>query len=766
MSKATVLALCCAVFSAAFGATPFEAALDSVYQLYSSKDNAGAWSILTRLDATASPQDKFQARLELGDFLLDKKQDCSGAAGIYERLAADFPKHKDLPGVLYRLALSQELQEQFLDAARNYEKVATKYSKSAWGTDALDAIERCFRKNYQERVAFVDGFPLTRIELDDRIARNPAAYEKYEKKQGLLDTMIDNRLLYSAALKAGMAADSSFLFNLGEQRNRAMFQEWYERNVNAKAEPSEKELKAAYNKERATKYTTPEKVHAFQIQVKTKAEADELRRQLLADSALAWDSVAKKSSLAPDKDKGGDMGLFARGSQPKALEDAAFRLKVGEVSQPVAVAEGFVLLKVTEKTPKTVRSYADVKTQLSADQRQANVARIYEAVVADLKKKANVFVDTTAIEASKDTLAVVNGMVIDRKQLEARMNAIPPFFRSQFESPEGRRRILDNLVLEKLLMKEAERGKLWLVNKVVDQVLTRRAGLLIEVYKQSMTTARVSLDSAKMMADYKATLAEYREPTKVHAREISARTRERAEQLRAWAVSGRMPATVQGRALVAPDSLATLAAALEPATANVDSIVGGFALATAPALLPGTPVISAGGRNVPDLAQPARLAGPFAGTRAFGFAFNDIARTDRLYKPEFVNVTSAEQLDDLTGKPVPRDTAQARVADPARLGTYVRLETALPADFVSGLVKLDEKALSKPFKTDAGQLVVRITKKDTAQKAGFDAIAKKFSTAASRWSGGDLYWLAKDDKTRDAKLVSAAFALATRRSSS
>jgi hypothetical protein len=116
-------------------------------------------------------------------------------------------------------------------------------------------------------------------------------------------------------------------------------------------------------------------------------------------------------------------------------------------------------------------------------------------------------------------------------------------------------------------------------------------------------------------------------------------------------------------------------------------------------------------------------------------------------------------MDALIGKPAPKETTQARPVDSAKLGVYVKLGAPLPADFVSGLLKLDEKALSKPYKTDAGQLVVRITKKDTAQKAGFDAIAKKFSSAPSRWSGGDLYWLAADDKAHDAKLVKAAFAL-------
>jgi peptidyl-prolyl cis-trans isomerase C len=760
VKKILTLVLLCLVAAAGVSATTVSAALDSVYRLYVTKDMDQAYAMLQRLDAEAkSPADRFAVRLEIGDFLLDKKADYAGAEAAYTALAAAYPKHKQLPDVLYRLALSQELQEKYLEAAKNYEKVATRYSKSAFGTDALDAIERCFRKNYQDRVAFVDSFPLTRIELDDRISRNPAAYEKYDKKQQLLDTMIDNRLLYSAAIAAGITQDTAFVFNLSEQRNRAMFQEWYERSVNAKSEPTEKDLKAAYKKELATKYTTPEKVHGWQIQVATKAEADKLRGELLADTTRKFDSVAKLVSTAPDKEKGGDLGLFARGSQPKPIEQAAFKLKVGDISQPISVKDGFVIIKVTEKKPKTVRTYADVRNQLSADQKQQNSGKIYEQVIADLKKKATIVSDTTAIEQGKDTLAVVNGIVIDKAALDLRLNAIPPFYRSQFDTPEGKRRLLDNLILEKLLLKEGEAGKLWLVNKVVDQVLTRRATLLMDTYKRTMTTDKVVLDSVKLMAEYKATIQDFKEPTKVHAREITAPSLARAEQLRNWATSGKLPVMIQGRALLFPTPLPDIEAALAAPTANTDSLLGEYALAGAPALLPGKPMVSTGNKNLADLASRSKLTGPYVKPGAYGFGFSDLSRQDKLYQPELVRVERLAQLDSLLGRPAGPESGAARVADSAKLGTYVKLDQTLSADFVSGLFKLGDKAASQPLKTPAGTLVVKLTKKDTAQKATFADMAKRFSRSPSRWSGGDLYWLARDDKAQDAKLVKAAFSL-------
>lgn len=754
-----VLAAALVLLAAVAVAQDLTPKLDSVYRYYVTQDYAAAAALLDRLDQTAvRAADRFAVKLEIGDFLLDRRGDYPAAESVYNLLLEAFPKEKRRPDVIYRLALAQELQEEFLDAAKNYEQVATRYMKSTYGEDALDAIERCFRKNYQDRVAYVNGFPLTRIELDERISRNPAAYEPFEKKQQLLDTMIDNRLLYEAAVAAGVFADPELVKALWNTRNRYVFEEWYNREVNEKAEPSEKMLKAQYQRDRSAHYTTPEKVHGFQIVVPEKTTADSLRRALAANPTLVWDSLARQYSTAPDKERGGDMGLFARGVHPKPIEQAAFGLKPGQVSMPVKTDQGYTIIKVTERQPATVRPFSEVRNQILVQLRQDNVNRLYEQKVEELKRKAQVALDSNAIAEGKDTLAVVDGVAITKAQLDERIEQIPPFFRGQFQSPEGKQRILDQMVLENLILRDCEAKKTWLWNKVVDRVLGQQARLAIDRYRSLMASGKVVIDSNQVKADYRAGISEFNVPAQVHVREIAAASRDRATQLRAWAVAGRLPALVEGRGLLVTDpSRAEEIKQAFATTGNTDSLVAAHALAGSPAL-PGTPTTRVGGKEVPNAASRCRLAGPYRSSPAYGFAFADLSAEDRLFTPEIRTAETAEALSALLGETPETDSAGKVIVDSARLGTYLALEKPLPAGVAKELLKLSAGQVSEHRSTD-GVLLLKVTKKDSAQKADFSDVVRRFSVAGSRWSGGDLNWLTRDDKTHDAKLVGAAFEL-------
>jgi len=522
MTRLLVLAIGAAVSLSALAAP----VPDSLYRLYATREFDRAGALLDELvPAATRPADRFAVLLEKADFLLDKRHDYAAAEAIYQDLVEEFPKERRLPEMRYRLALAQELGEKYLEAAQNYEVVATRHMKSRFGKDALEAIERCFRKNYQDRVAYVDGHPITRIELDDRISRHPAGYEPFERKEFLLDTMIDNRLLYRAALNTGLLTDPDFARAYWDMRDRYVFEAWQTRNVTDHAEPTERDLRAAYNRERDSRFTTPEKVRAAQLVVPSRELADSLRRVLLGADAAPWETLTARFSTAPDKDRGGDLGLFSRGTRDKAIEDAAFKLRPGQVSRPVSLDTAWALIRVTERTPRTVKPYDEARGQLLNQVRHEKTEQLYEAKTDELAQAVAIAIDTAALDAGADTIGTVDGVTITREHIERRIEQIPVFFRAQFQSPEGVRRILEQVVLEQLILTDAEANHDWLANGAVSRILDRRARMLVDHYTGRNTTDKVVVEPAEIETVYRSGLDEYRVPARVHAREVVAPTR-------------------------------------------------------------------------------------------------------------------------------------------------------------------------------------------------------------------------------------------------
>jgi peptidyl-prolyl cis-trans isomerase C len=114
------------------------------------------------------------------------------------------------------------------------------------------------------------------------------------------------------------------------------------------------------------------------------AARDKARYRLLDDGFAA---VASKESVCPSKAQGGDLGWFARvGSMVEPFAKAAFDLKVGQISDPVATPFGYHLILVTDRRPGKETKFDDVKEVVKEVYRD----RLRESLCAQLKPRAKI----------------------------------------------------------------------------------------------------------------------------------------------------------------------------------------------------------------------------------------------------------------------------------------------------------------------------------------------------------------------------------------
>lgn len=111
------------------------------------------------------------------------------------------------------------------------------------------------------------------------------------------------------------------------------------------------------------------------------AKANDLRKRIVAGEDFA--TLAKaESDDAQTAAKGGSLGAFARGRMVPSFDEAAFKLKPGELSEPVKSPYGYHIIKVESHTTKT---FDEVRGQIMAMPMlvQAKVQKTLEDMTKD-----------------------------------------------------------------------------------------------------------------------------------------------------------------------------------------------------------------------------------------------------------------------------------------------------------------------------------------------------------------------------------------------
>ena len=107
---------------------------------------------------------------------------------------------------------------------------------------------------------------------------------------------------------------------------------------------------------------TQDQVWARHILVADLATANTVRQRLINGEDFAK-VAAEVSTDTGSKDKGGDLGWFGKGVMVAEFEQAAFSLKVGEISQPIKSQFGYHIIQVLahETVPLDANAYSQAQ---------------------------------------------------------------------------------------------------------------------------------------------------------------------------------------------------------------------------------------------------------------------------------------------------------------------------------------------------------------------------------------------------------------------
>jgi peptidyl-prolyl cis-trans isomerase D len=180
------------------------------------------------------------------------------------------------------------------------------------------------------------------------------------------------------------------------------------------AKPDEAALKQRYEEQKA-RFVSPEQRLASHILVKVPANADaaaqkaalEKAQKIAAEAKGGKDFAALAKADSDDlgsKSQGGDLGWLDKGVTDPAFEAALFAMKKGDISDPVKTEEGYHVIQLRDVRPEAVRSFAEVKDELSHQYLESEREREYSEVSGKLTDA--IYQDPTALDAAAKTLGL------------------------------------------------------------------------------------------------------------------------------------------------------------------------------------------------------------------------------------------------------------------------------------------------------------------------------------------------------------------------
>jgi len=166
--------------------------------------------------------------------------------------------------------------------------------------------------------------------------------------------------------------------------NEASAKEYYDKN------PTEFQIPEQVRASHILISTEPKDPNADpnQIKVKAKEKAEGVLKQVNEGGDFA--ALAKENSDCPSAAQGGDLGKFGRGQMVKPFEDAAFSLKVGEVSDLVETQFGYHIIKVTEHQDPNTITFEAAKDRIMANLKAAKTQQAFRKYIGELQEKAKI----------------------------------------------------------------------------------------------------------------------------------------------------------------------------------------------------------------------------------------------------------------------------------------------------------------------------------------------------------------------------------------
>jgi len=265
-----------------------------------------------------------------------------------------------------------------------------------------------------ETLATVNGLTVGSTEFETAAARKvPKTGDSLstDEKTEVLNRLVDEKLLYLAALDKGLDKDPKV--------QKVMINTLLREAVYANVRNSDftDEQLQKYFDENKDDFVVPAKVQIKRILIKVKddrpnkkakALAEDLREKL-DDDPGKFKEIASKHSEDPYRRRGGDVGFVPKSGKPgldQSVVDMAFSLKAGdpskevhgEVSKVFKSDDGFNIVVAANRRKMVERTFQQMKGSVLRKVKNEKLKSLYEGYVGGLREGATIDLETSKLD--------------------------------------------------------------------------------------------------------------------------------------------------------------------------------------------------------------------------------------------------------------------------------------------------------------------------------------------------------------------------------
>ncbi len=141
-------------------------------------------------------------------------------------------------------------------------------------------------------------------------------------------------------------------------------------------------------------------------------------------------------------------------------------------------------------------------------------------------------------KTQSQVLAEANGVSITADDFKKELETLPPYLKPMAQTPEGKKELLDTMVVRELILQKAAKDGIDKSQEVADKLAELKKRVVIEAYLRKQVEEKVNIPDAELKKFYDENKEKFRTGDQVRASHILVKTEKEAQDILAQLKAG------------------------------------------------------------------------------------------------------------------------------------------------------------------------------------------------------------------------------------